>query len=210
MWRKFLVSLSTLAFAFGILFISLLRVAAVKYEFRAPYVAGTANKVLAADAVNIDYTLPFPGRVLPDSPLWSLKATRDRLWLILTTKPTRKAELKLLFADKRLGMALNLFEQNKPEKGFSTLTRAEKYLEEASWQEVDNRKAGIDTTEFLEQIANASLKHYEVIGKIESLASEEMRPAVNQMGDYAKRVYEESRNALLGKGIAVNQCPFDW
>lgn len=211
MLRRIAIISSVLIFAFGILFTSVLRTAAVKYEFGDVTQTSTSEtQVLGEDTVVIDYHLAFPGKVMPDSPLWPLKALRDRVWLWVTTNPSRKAEIKLLFADKRVAMSKALFEKEKPEIGFSTLTKAEKYLEEAGQQEVENRANGIDTSEFLVRIAKASLKHAQVIDEILEIAPEDAKPGVIQTKDYTKRVYELARNALLEKGLQAPENPFDW
>ena len=212
MFRKVAAVSFVLIFAFGILFTSVLRTAAVKYEFsESPDIAldGTPQ-VLGEESIEIDYYLPFPGKILPDSPIWPLKAIRDRVWLWITTNPSRSAELKLLFADKRVAMSKVLFEKGKPEIGFATLTKAEKYLEEASIQEQENRKEGIDTSDFLERIAKASLKHAQVMEEIMEIAPEDAKPGVIASGDYVKRAYENARNALLEQGLEPPENPFDW
>lgn len=212
MIKKFLFASALIIFAFGLLFTSVFRTAAVKYEFsESPEVADVSEtRVLGENAVNIDYYLAFPGRILPDSPLWPVKAIRDRIWLWITTNPSRRAELKLLFADKRVAMSKILFEKGKPEIGYSTLTKAEKYLEEAVDQEKENRKEGIDTSEFLNRIAKASLKHAQIIEEILKIAPEDAKPGVLKTENYAKRAYEEARNALLEKGLEPPENPFDW
>ncbi len=97
MYRRILIVVSTLVFAFAILFTSVLRTASVKYIFSQEtkiQEEGQKNEV-----VEIDYVFPSPGRISPDSPFWPIKALRDRLWLLLTSNLSRKAELNLLFAD---------------------------------------------------------------------------------------------------------------
>lgn len=211
MWRKITVILPILIIAFGVLFTSILRTAAVKYEFNGTSNINSQNtSVLGESDVNIDYHLAYPGRVLPDSILWPIKALRDKVWLMLTTNSNRKAELKLLFADKRLGSSKVLFERNKPEEGYSTLTKAEKYLEEASNTEEENRKKGNDTSEFLERLAKASLKHYEVMQEIKAIAPEDATPRIIDTENYAKRVYERSRDALMEIGKTPPENPFKW
>ena len=102
MLRKLSLVFAVLLFAVGILFTSVLRTAAVKYEFSESPLTSLvdASSVLGEEEINIDYYLAYPGKVLPDSPFWPLKALRDRIWLWITTNSSRKAELKLLFADK--------------------------------------------------------------------------------------------------------------
>lgn len=209
MLRRAVIIVSVLIFAFGILFTSVLRTAAVKYEFSETAVV-TEPSVLGEETINIEYYLAYPGRVLPDSPLWPLKALRDRIWLWITTNPSRKAELKLLFADKRVSMSKILFEKEKPEIGYSTLTKAEKYLEEAVNQEKQNRAEGIDTGEFLQRLAKASLKHAQIIEEILEIAPEDAKPQIIKTEDYAKKAYEDARNSLQELGLLVPENPFDW
>lgn len=208
MWHKFLISVSVLTLAFGILFISVFRTASVSYKFSDT--SSEFRQILGEADVNIDYYLAYPGKVLPDSPLWPLKAFRDRLWLFFTTSQTRKAELKLLFADKRVGAAKILFEKGKPDIAFTTLTKAEKYLEEAVLQDKENRSKNVDSTDFLKHLANASLKHYQIIQEIIVIAPDDAKPKIIQTEEYAKRAYEEARNALLEKSIMPPDNPFEW
>jgi hypothetical protein len=208
MWRKLSVVSLVLVFAFGILFLSIFRTADVKYDFG----GSTSPQTIKTEEgeIVIDYYLPYPGSVLPDNPFWPVKAARDRIWLMLTTNPTRKVELKLLFADKRLGAARILFENGNPEIGLSTLSKAEKYLEEAGMQEKESRDKGYDTTELLQRLSKASLKHYQVIQEILKIAPDEAGPTLSESLNYSKSTYSDARDALLEKGISPTENPFAW
>lgn len=211
MFQRLIVILATLAFAFGILFTSVFRTASVQYVFSQTSSSGPKEEQgeVLGESVEIDYYFPYPGRILPDHPLWFLKALRDKVWLLITTNPSRKAELKLLFADKRVVSAKILFERGKPELGVSTLTKAEKYLEEASNLEKENRKEGLDTSEFLSTLAKASLKHRQTIDEILKLAPEEAKPIIIKAQDYSKETYNKTRDALYEKGLPVPENPYD-
>ncbi|MBI4153381.1 hypothetical protein HY503_00050 [Candidatus Woesebacteria bacterium] len=207
MFQKVVAILSALFLASTILFISVLRAASVNYAFSLP-----SEKTLGqsdSEEININYTLPYPGRILPDHPLWPLKALRDKLWLLVTVNPSRKAELVLLFADKRLSSSKILFERGKPELAFSTLSKGEKYLEEAVGLEVKNRKEGFDTKEFLAKAANAALKHREVIGEILKIAPEDARPNIIKVENYARDAYKNLRDALNSLGLPAPENPFN-
>lgn len=209
MVKKILTISFILVVAFGILLVSVLRTASVRYTFsqRSPVFSGP--QVLGQET-QIDYILPYPGKILPDHPLWFIKALRDRFWLLVTTNPTRKAELNLLFADKRLVMSKMLFEKEKPSLAYATLTKAEKYLEKASDLERKNRQEkGIDTTEFLVVLAKASLKHREVINEMLVIAPEDAKPEIIKTRDYSIRVFNEARNALQEKGVTPPENPFE-
>jgi hypothetical protein len=210
MIKRVFIILPTLLLAFGVLFISILRTASVRYEFSGVVNgAEAASSVLGADSINVKYTLAYPGRILPDHPLWPVKALRDRVWLLVTTNPSRKAELKLLFADKRIGMSKILFEKEKYGVAFSTLTKAEKYLEEACIEENINRDKGFDTAEFLKVLSVSSLKHRQVIEEILLIAPEDAKPKIIDTVWYSKSVYEKTMHALNEKGLDVPENPFD-
>lgn len=207
MLKRILIIASTLLLAFGILFASVFRTASVKYVFSQEN--GNKENISEEENIEIDYALPYPGRVSPDNPLWSIKALRDKVWSMLTTNPSRKAELSLLFADKRIVMSKVLFEKDKAEIAFSTLTKAEKYLEEAFNLEEQNRRNGIDTSEFLNILSRASLKHREVIDEILKIAPEDAKPEAIKVQDYSKSVYNKTRNALQEKGLPIVENPFE-
>ncbi len=203
--------MSTVIFAFVILSISVLRSSAIRPSldvYSATSKPGLTEKT-ADEKVEILYVLPFPGRILPDSPFWPVKALRDKVWLGITTNPMKKAELSLLFADKRLMSSFELFKTNKPQLAYSTLTKAEKYLEEGSIIERSERKKGLDTKSFLFTLATASLKHREVIEGMLNIVPDDIKPEVIKAEDYSRNVYKECRDALQSQGVSSPENPFD-
>lgn len=208
MFRKLLIALPIILFASFILFISILRVASLRYEYN-----GTMNKdkgFLSSLETKVDYTLPYPGGVLPDSPLWTLKALRDRVWLLITTDAYRRADLLLLFADKRLGSAKILFERNEPALGMATLEKAERYLLETSSLEQQIRVQGGNTDDLLDRLTRASLKHYELMTLMYQSAPDEARPLIIRFQEMPQKVYEDARNAQLDGGLRPYENPFIW
>jgi len=202
-----MVSTAVLLFALGILFTSILRTAAVRYE-----TSGVKSSiVLAASDYNIAYDLAYPGKILPDSFLWPVKAIRDKLWLFITTDKLKKIELKILFADKRLGGAATLFERGKNEIALSTLTKAEKYLEEASLEEETLRVNGKEySVDVLNRLSYASLKHYELLIDLENKIPDDMKATIISVRQIPIKTFERARNALLAKGVTPPINPFNW
>ncbi len=198
--------LSAFGLAFAILVVSLFKSATVKYAFGAAIPTPSAN--VKADNFQIDYFLPYPGKILPSSPLWSIKAVRDFLWYHLTTNPLKRAEIALLFSDKRIGSSQVLFENKNSDLGLTTLTKSEKYLETAFQDEEDARKRGMDTSNFLTKYSLASLKHRQVIDQILKTAPEDAKPGIIKAQDYSKNGYKFSRDVLNSKGIPVPKSPF--
>lgn len=195
--------LALLVFAFGILGTSILRTTAVRYAFSQIQSAQTQQ-----EKVEIDYYLAYPG-ILPDHFLWPLKALRDRIWLFLTTDPAKRAELLLLFADKRVGAAKALVEGGKTELGVSTATKAEKYLEEAVAAERRAKEKGVETGPFLERLAKAILKHREVLEEIYTRVPEDARPVITQTIDYPKRLWGQVLPRLQDTGRTAPVNPFE-
>ena len=157
----------------------------------------------------IDYYLPYAGSVLPDNPLWVLKVARDRLWLAITPGLAKKSELNLLFADKRLQAARILFEEGKNDLAYSTLAKSCKYLEISSGLEQQARDGGENTLDLAETIANASLKHRQVIREISLLVSDDVRPKITLLEDKLIVIYQQKASYLLGKDRYIPINPFD-
>ncbi|QQS39173.1 hypothetical protein IPM62_00975 [Candidatus Woesebacteria bacterium] len=210
MIRRIVLIIPSFAIAFAILMISVLRTASVKYEFAGIVNGSTDIKVLGDNTTQVNYDLAYPGKVLPDSPLWPVKAARDKIWLATTTNTSREAELLLLFADKRLGASKIFFENNEPERGLVTLQKAEAYLMDASNKERENSSRGMNTSEFLGHIALASLKHRQIIEEeILPLAPDDAKPAIVQTVDISKTVNCTSVQALRDKGLKYPENPFE-
>ena len=112
----------------------------------------------------IDYALPYPG-LLPDNPLYVLKAVRDRIIEVLISDPIKKANFELLQADKRLNEGVSLF--NKGEKKYAlaetTISKGENYFEKGIAQIERAKKQGIITAGTSQRFHLASLKHIEII-----------------------------------------------
>jgi len=192
-------TIATLFVAFAILSVSVLRCASPKLAY-SPMVL--SEKIDTTKTENIDYLLAYQGKIGPDSSLWYLKVLRDKSWYFFTFDAERKAELNLLFSDKRLNSALELFKENKPDLGYVTLTKAEKYLESAVFEK--------GSEEYLKKLALSSLKHREVIeNEILPLSPEDIKPNVIRIGDYSKETFKKTRDILQSKGLIAPVNPFE-
>jgi hypothetical protein len=212
--RKYLYGVVAFVLAFVILSVSVLRscsiTSAYGYTDPTPPAATPSDTITPTPIPTIDYVLPYPGAILPDNLLWYFKAARDKLQYLITTDPLKKADLALLFSDKRLGASVTLFQEKKPDLAASTLTKGEKYLEESMNDEIVAKKAGINTNDFLIKLANASLKHRQVIEEqIMPLAPEDIKPEIVQAEDYAKNTYKTCSDILSSEGITPPKDPFN-
>lgn len=121
------------------------------------------------------YQLPYPG-ILPNHRLYPIKAARDRLVEFFTRDLNKKAELYLLYADKRIYMAQMLAEQKQWKLAESTASKAEKYLLKVK-ETVDNLKGmggGMDVA-FIPDVKQAVIKHQQILKDLQKKAPKEYR-----------------------------------
>lgn len=123
---------------------------------------GTVGLVVG---VKNDYYLPYPG-MLPDNPLYKLKAVRDRVKLWLARDEEGKARLELLYADKRINAAKALVEGGRNDLGVSTATKAEKYLAGSCDRALKMVGGGRDVKSLLLTLAKATDKHAETLEEL--------------------------------------------
>ncbi|WKZ25435.1 MAG: DUF5667 domain-containing protein [bacterium] len=196
------VNIITIIVAFTILSASFFKTVSIKYAYTPLVLSENTEQKNTEDDLSVDYVLAYPGKINPDNPLWYLKALRDRIWVVTTFDQNKKSDLYLLFADKRLVSATMLFQDNKPDLGLVTLTKAEKYLEKAS--------KTVSYTDSYEKLALASLKHREIIERqILPLTPEDLRPQAIKTIDYSKEVYKVMSVNLLTIGLNPPQNPFE-
>ncbi len=113
---------------------------------------------------NIDYQLPYPG-ILADNPLYNLKTLRDKLVSFLISDPVKKAEFDLLQADKRLSVAIALFEKGKYELAESTISKGENYFEDAIKNiRISKMQGTVMNPSLLTNMELSRKKHKQILG----------------------------------------------
>ncbi len=120
--------------------------------------APTQNKVV--------YNLPYPG-ILSDNPLYIFKAIRDYIVDFLTRDGLKKAQLYLLYSDKRVAMAEALAREGKNMQAITALSKGEKYFLKIP-DVLKNAKSQGEAapSTFIETLKLANAKHAEVITEL--------------------------------------------
>ena len=129
----------------------------------------------ATPAAKVEYVLPYPG-ILPDNPLYFLKATRDKIISFLISDVIKKAEFNLLTSDKRINAAWSLSTRGKYELAVSTLSKSNNYLDQAITATAASRNAGKNVDTVLHNLKNAIKKHQEVTVAIKSKIDKKLSP----------------------------------
>jgi len=99
--------------------------------------------------------------------------------------------------------------RDKSELSVSTLTKAEKYLEEAVSLEKDARKKGSDTKALLPEIAMSILKHRQLLEEILLAAPENAKPVIVKTLDVNKRLFSDIKMSLNSQGLETPASPFE-
>lgn len=114
----------------------------------------------------VEYELPYPG-LLPDNPLYYLKAIRDNIFKILIRDPMKKAEFDLLQSDKRLGAGVALLEKGKEDLAITTLSKSGNYFDDAIANIFKAKRQGENTDQLLDKMITAAKKHQLVIREMQ-------------------------------------------
>lgn len=131
----------------------------------------------------VDYTLPYPG-LLPDNPLYALKAARDRMIEFLISDPAKKAEFYLLSSDKRVNTGYYLILKNKDDMGVLYVSKGTNYMDKAitSAKSSGERGKGV-----IQNIKTSIKKHEEVIqGLMAKVGKENRTKLKNEVERLAK------------------------
>lgn len=191
--RAVLGSFAAIVFGVAILMISIVAVTDPARVY--PHEAVEEEMMGQETVTPVEYYLPYPG-VLPDSPLYKLKAVRDWVWLRLTIGEEEKSKKELLFADKRINAAVFLVEGGKEALGVSTATKAEKYLSEAIGRVEKLVKEGKDEKSLVNTLIVASAKHLELLESINKKATGDRVEVVGQAWQMTKVAHERAHQAL--------------
>jgi hypothetical protein len=116
-----------------------------------------------ASSTPVQYELSYPG-LLPDHPLYFLKAGRDRVMSFFISNPVKKAEFNLLQADKRIHASQLLLKKggDKIDLAQSTFSKSENYFEGAIQYAEEAGKQGVNIEELAKKLHTANRKHRQV------------------------------------------------
>jgi hypothetical protein len=128
-----------------------------------------ANEI-RIESKRIEYNLPYSG-ILPDNQLYFVKVMRDNLLDFLTRDFLKKAELNLLFADKKIVMAQELAKKNKWSMVKKTISEAESHYQKIINALTTSKKQGTTASgDFILKVKLSNEKHREIIENLLKLA----------------------------------------
>lgn len=154
----------------------------------------TSSASVAQTGRVVEYPLPYPG-LLPDSPLYFIKAARDSIISFLISDPNKKAEFNLLQADKHLqaGIALLSKGDAKRQLALETFTKGEGYFAKALLFAKDAKKLGFSMSDVAGRLVTSAKKHQEVYRNTVKQLTGEDQQKVNAL---IKKMAEHEKTAV--------------
>lgn len=150
----------------------------------------------SSGASQVEYELAYPG-ILPDSPLYFLKAIRDRLVSILINDTLKKAQFDILTSDKRVNASWYLVINGKTSLAVETFSKSNNYFSEGIGVAAQSKQMGKDTGILLHNMRLSVKKHQEVLKKIQEKLPGNLRLA---LAEEEKRLLDFEKSVdLLSK-----------
>ena len=147
----------------------------------------------------VEYTLPYPG-LLPDNPLYFLRAIRDTVQSMLVSDPLKKAEYYLLQADKGISASSVLFQKKETtELAAATTNDALMYYDKSLEAVIAAKKLGQDTHGITNQLVLANHKHREVLAQLRGGVREQELEAFTKTEEKARILGKKAKTLLPAK-----------
>src|SRR3989339_1529841 len=155
------------------------------------FVIRASDTLVKAPQEKVIYNLPYPG-LLPDSPLYVIKVARDRITDFLTRDNLKKAELYLLYSDKRISMSLILASKGKSQLAIDTFVKGEKYFLKIPELLRSAQKQGAQApSSFVETLKLSNAKHKELIEELIKILPQGLDQSLTQLSDLNQQVKSE-------------------
>lgn len=161
------------------------------FPVAAYFVMGASETLIKTPQEKVIYNLPYPG-LLPDSPLYITKVIRDKITDFLTRDNLKKAELYLLYSDKRASMSLVLASKGKSQLAIDTFVKGEKYFLKIPGLLISAKKQGAQApSSFVETLKQSNAKHKELIEELIKILPQGLNQSLGQLSDLNQQIHRE-------------------
>ncbi len=189
-------------FALLILVASLIETSSIKYAFG----ARDLQDPRPSPRVNVPYSLPHPGEILPGNPFWTAKAFQDKVSLEMTSTTLEKAKFELHLSDKRLSAGWTLWQEDSSTEAISTFDKAENYLSLS--YETLSQSDDPNNNDLLRKLAYSSLKHREILENVMGDCGDDARPTVSKMLNTSKMTFDKVSSQMENLHLNPPANPF--
>lgn len=129
----------------------------------------------------VKYELPYPG-LMNDNPLYILKTIRDNVLEFSTRDNIKKAQLRILFSDKRVRAAELLQKSGHEEQVVAELQTSQKYFKKAVQDVIASKQQGVSASaELINKMKLSNLKHREVMLQLQQVVPSSQKQELNSV-----------------------------
>lgn len=137
-----------------------------------PGIVSAQEAAISPTPKPVEYTLPYPG-LLPDHPLYFLRAMRDTMQTLFASQPLEKAAFHLLQADKGISASVMLADKKETrELAGATAVASQEHFEKSLDALVNAKRQGMDIQELTKKMVLANEKHQETLRLLKNGAKE--------------------------------------
>lgn len=159
------------------------------------FIIGSSEASIITPQEKVIYNLPYPG-ISPDHPLYFLKISRDRITEFLTRDHLKKAQLYLLYSDKRIAMSILLAKKGKNQLAINTFSKGEKYFAKIPEILKQAKNQGNSApSSFIETLKQSNAKHLEVINELIKTFPQGSQDQLNQLLDLNLKIKKDLEKA---------------
>ena len=139
--------------------------------------------------------LPDPG-ILPGNPFYFLKSTSESIGTFFSFGKVAKVERYVSLANKRLAEAEALAEKGDEKRAEEATERYQERISKALERAKEARVEGVDVDEVMSRVAEATLKHQEVLGRVYEKVPEQAKEAIQNAMERSAQGYDEALKAI--------------
>ena len=139
--------------------------------------------------------LPDAG-LLPGNPFYFLKSTSEGVVTFFTFNKESKAERYAFLASKRLAEAEALASEGDSERAEKATEKYRERIEKALEKAEEAKIGGKDVDEILEKVAEATLKHQEVLARVYEQVPEQARESIMKAMERSAQGYDKALKAV--------------
>lgn len=151
-----------------------------------------------ANANGDGHGLPNPG-LLPGNPFYFLDSLFEGLGSLVTFGDLSKAERHFALAEERLAESEALADKGDSNRAEKAAEKYQERLDRALAKAEEANEAGRDTDAVLEKIAEATVRHQEVLADIYEKVSEQAKEAIQRAMENSARGHETALSAVSGE-----------
>ena len=137
--------------------------------------------------------------MLPGNPFYFLKSVSEGVGTFFSFGDVSKAERFVYLADKRLAEVRALAERGDEGRAEKATEKYQERIAKALERAGEAMEKGKDVDEIMSKVAEATVKHQEVLARVYEQVSEQAKEAIGRAMELSARGHDEALKAVSGE-----------